>query len=205
MSTRADIIRKAYQCIDEVYPESSTQDITSFGIDTFLDQAAKLIVKVVPVRALGEGQDIRDLSGVRLISFKDGVGCIQLPDNFIRLVSFSVSDWEHTVTEALDESSPRYIQQYNSTLRGTPCRPVVFLTQGGTCLEFYSTNLDQFSMSGDLDKAHCIAFDSVDDKYPSKLADITAWKTAELVLSAMNDVQAAQLCQAKTQEILQTL
>lgn len=204
MSTRADIIRKAYQCIDEVYPESSTQDITSFGIDTFLDQAAKLVIKVVPVRTLGGGQDIRDLPGVRLCFLKDGVGCIQLPDNFIRLVSFSVRDWEHTVTEALDESSPRYIQQYNSTLRGTPCRPAVFLTQGGTRLEFYSTNLDQFSITGDLE-AQCIAFDSVDDKYPSKLADITAWKTAELVLSAMNDVQAAQLCQAKTQEILQTL
>jgi hypothetical protein len=60
-------------------------------------------------------------------------------------------------------------------------------------------------MSGDLDKAHCIAFDSVDDKYPSKLADITAWKTAELVLSALNDTQAAQICQAHTQEILQSL
>lgn len=203
---REEIIKKAYLCIDEVYPDSSNQDISAFNIDTFLDQAAKIIVKVVPLRALDEGTNFAYSSSAFLVSFKNGVGKIKLPDNFLRLVSFKVSDWKYSITEALDESSPRYHQQYNPILRGTPCRPVVFITRGGQYLEFYTTNEDATLDNNNwLDIFSGIAFDAVDDSYPTKLIDITAWETAELVLSAMNDVTAAQICEAKTQEILQTL
>ena len=205
---REEIIKKAYQCIDEVYPDSTNQDISAFNIDTFLDQAARIIVKIVPVRALGAGLDIRDVEGTRLASFEAGVGRIELPQNFQRLISFKISDWKYPLTEALDESSSRLQQQYNPILRGTPSRPVVFLLQGGKYLEYYTSNSKPTiagQLTGFIDTFQGLAFDKVDDNYPTKLSDITAWKTAELVLSAMNDVQAAQICQTKTQEILQAL
>lgn len=205
---REDIIKKAYQCIDEVYPDSTNQDISAFNIDTFLDQAAKIIVKIVPVRALGAGVDIRDVEGTRLARFNEGIGRIELPQNFQRLISFKIVDWRYPLTEALDESSLRMQQQYNPILRGTPSRPVVFLLQGGKFLEYYTSTITPTAegvFSSWIDTFQGLVFDKVDDNYPTKLSDITAWKTAELVLSAMNDVTAAQICQTKTQEILQTL
>lgn len=203
--SREQILKKAYQCIDEVYPDSSSQDITAFNIDTFLDQAAKIIVKIVPQRVLGKGRFmLLDWNAeVKWETLIDGVGRIMLPKSFQRLISFQMADWAHPINVALDVDSPRYIQQANPVLRGTPSRPIAFLTDGGEVLEFYTTKLPLEEDS--IKEFRAFLLDTVDDTYPDKLQDITAWKTAELVLSAMNDVEAAQICQTKTQEILQSL
>ena len=203
--SREQILKKAYQCIDEVYPDSSSQDITAFNIDTFLDQAAKIIVKIVPPRVLGGGSDMMlDWRGnMKWESLENGVGLIKLPESFQRLISFQMADWAHPVNVALDVDSPRYIQQSNPILRGTPFRPIAFLTNGGEGLEFYTTKLPLKDDS--IKEFRAFLLDTVDNTYPDKLQDITAWKTAELVLSAMNDVEAAQICQNHTKEILETL
>jgi hypothetical protein len=41
--------------------------------------------------------------------------------------------------------------------------------------------------------------------YPDKLLDITAWKTAELVFSMMQDANGVSVAQAHIQQILPTL
>lgn len=204
MSTRADIIRKAYLCIDEVYPDSTNQDIPAFNIDEFIDQAAKIIIMLVPTRALGEGTDMLTHEKLEIDICESGMAKLTLPATFQRLISICAVEWPHSVAVALDSDSPKYIQQGNKVLRGSLQRPVVFLLEGNTKMEIYSVKKMSPSI-GALKEFKGLLFDTVDDNYPSKLHDITAWKTAELVLSAMNDVQAAQLCQAKSQEILQTL
>lgn len=201
---REQIIKKAYQCIDEVYPDSNSQDITAFNIDTFLDQAAKIIIKVVPTRALGAGIDIKAHEDFE-VDVIDGVGFVTLPPHFQRLVAFQASDWKLPVTTALYSDSPQYLQQSNEILRGTPYRPIVFILNGGENLEFYTSKASHTSYIDYIKVFRGIIMDIVDDTYPEGLVDITAWKTAELTLSAMNDVQAAQICQTKVQEILGTL
>lgn len=199
---RDEIIKKAYQCIDEVYPDTTYQDISSFNVDAFLDQAAKIIINTAPLRVLSS-EDIR--MSVTQVGYDNGVIRLLMPTNFQRLVSFKMEDWAHSITNFLDEDSPRYHQQSNPVLRGTPSRPAAFITSGGQLIEVYTTNANTSSSNKGIAHFYAILFDTVDDTYPQKLHDVTAWKTAELVLSALNDTQAAQICQAHTQEILQSL
>lgn len=205
--SRASIIKKAYLCIDEVYPDIVGQDIPAFNVDEFLDQAARLIIQIVPARALDNlASDCTYSQGsTPLIGINNGVGRINLLGNFVRLVSFQAEDWSSPVTEALDETSPRYKQQGNPILRGTPRRPMVFITNGGKILEYYTTKAPGEGPARGLKKFFAVFFDGVDDLYPERLYDITAWKTAELVLSTMGDTAAATNCQNRVTEILQTL
>lgn len=71
-----------------------------------------------------------------------GAGKVILPHDFLRLVTFRMSDWYSPVTEAITEDSPLYSQQSSRYLgvRGNPERPVVAIVHGanGQVLEFYS-------------------------------------------------------------------
>ena len=80
---------------------------------------------------------------------------------------------------------------------GTPKRPIVFICDGDTNLEYYSS-------TGTIKKAQAfVVSDTVD--YPAQLSEAIAWKTAELVLSAMNDAQGAQFAQAQLKQLFEAL
>lgn len=71
-----------------------------------------------------------------------GSGWVQLPDDFLRLVCFRMSDWSRSVTEAVSEDDAVYQMQRSryAGIRGNPQRPVVAITRQpiGLVLEFYS-------------------------------------------------------------------
>lgn len=71
-----------------------------------------------------------------------GSGYIHLPDDFLRLVTFQMSDWDYPVTIAITETDPAYQQQRSrfAGIRGCPQKPVVAITNQpiGLVLEFYS-------------------------------------------------------------------
>lgn len=71
-----------------------------------------------------------------------GKGYIQLPDDFMRLVTFQMSDWSHAVTTAITEESPLYARQGSryGGIRGNPQNPVVAVIHHptGLVLEFWS-------------------------------------------------------------------
>ena len=71
-----------------------------------------------------------------------GSGHIVLPSDWMRLVSFQMSDWTHAVTMAITEDDPIYAQQRSRFpgIRGCPQKPVVALVMRpvGLVLEFYS-------------------------------------------------------------------
>lgn len=71
-----------------------------------------------------------------------GPGYILLPEDFLRLISFQMSDWSVQVTQAIPEDSPLYMMQRSRFpgIRGCPQKPVVAITNraGGLVLEFYS-------------------------------------------------------------------
>lgn len=71
-------------------------------------------------------------------------GEILLPDDFMRLVVFQMSDWERPVYKVLTPDDPEYAKcssRYKA-LRGTVQRPVCALAMrnDGRVLEFYSCN-----------------------------------------------------------------
>lgn len=69
-------------------------------------------------------------------------GWVILPDDFLRLVVFEMSDWERPVYEPVSTLSPIYARQRSrvKALRGTAQRPVcaVVTRLEGLSLEFYS-------------------------------------------------------------------
>lgn len=71
-----------------------------------------------------------------------GSGSILLPDDFLRLVSFQMSDWSYPVIDAITEDNPIYALQHSryGGVRGNPQKPIVALSQQpiGLVLEFFS-------------------------------------------------------------------
>ena len=71
-----------------------------------------------------------------------GAGYVMLPDDFLRLVSFRMSDWSRSVTEAAAEDSFTARLQTSpwTPLHGRPHRPVCVLRQRGVgrVLDFYT-------------------------------------------------------------------
>ena len=69
-------------------------------------------------------------------------GFIILPEDFMRLVSFRMSDWRRTVFEAMTENDPRYALQSSrfGGICGNPEKPVAAIVRRseGKVLEFYS-------------------------------------------------------------------
>lgn len=209
MATRTDIIAKTYKCLDEVYPDTPlSSDIDEFHIEDFVDDAIRFIGRVAPVRALGEGTSFipeapsaegEGAATTTTTTASDSylrVNPVPLPAGFVRLIAFQMSDWALPVTDALHSDNPRYQQQADPILMGTTKRPVVFICDGGKSLEYYSS-------TGTIKKAQ--AFIVGAENYPEALANVIAWKTAEMVLSVMNDAQAVQFAQAQLKQLFEAL
>lgn len=126
-------------------PLEALQDVDTLSleqiIESKLEQAARMVEASAPYYLLGSGESLEGS-----VSWKESVGkgpgYISLPDDFLRLVTFQMSDWRKSVTEAISEDDPRYAMQYSRYpgLRGCPQKPVVAITKHptGLVLEFYS-------------------------------------------------------------------
>lgn len=119
-------------------PLASLGDIDTLKIDEIIrskiEDAARLIHLEADHSLLDEGIEVsgsnnhrtKVVGGWRRIIYT-------LPDNFLRLVSASVSGWDYPVTEAIDESSPFYAQQFSlyGGIHGNPQRPVAAIVRNG--------------------------------------------------------------------------
>lgn len=69
-------------------------------------------------------------------------GKVKLPDLFLRLASFKMSDWRTSISQLITPDSPLYAQQYSAYegVRGNADRPIgVFLREpDGKYIEFFS-------------------------------------------------------------------
>lgn len=122
-----------------------TGDIDTLSLDELIESkiadAARIVESNAPIHLLEGGKDITHSVGwngrVGL-----GSGYIHLPDDFLRLVSFQMSDWSRAVSIAISEDHPLYARQQSryAGARGCPQKPVVAITTQpiGQVLEFYS-------------------------------------------------------------------
>lgn len=138
-------------CLDMNYSDAMLLDLgdnDTLELDELIKSkivdAARIITSRAPQHLLDAG---RAMSGsIAWPSNKVGFGSgqIKLPDDFLRLLSFKMSDWSTSVSEPITEENPQYLVQSSpvAALRGNPRRPVVAIVHhtDGLRLEFYSCN-----------------------------------------------------------------
>lgn len=122
-----------------------TGDIDTLSLEEIIESkivdAARLVEGTAPLHLLDGGKHFGD--SVDWDSAHGyGSGRILLPDDFMRLVSFMMSDWDYPVSVAITEDDPEYAMQRSRYpgIKGNPQRPVVAITTqpAGQVLEFYS-------------------------------------------------------------------
>lgn len=104
-----------------------------------LADAVRMVEMEAPLTMLESGHDFGEHD---TYIGEDGKGFIILPNDFMRLISFRMSDWTRTIYEAITESDPQYALQSSrfKGICGNPEKPVVAVVRRseGKVLEFYS-------------------------------------------------------------------
>ena len=119
-----------------------------------IEQGVERVYREAPLDKLRETLCDFSAQGVCWHDPVDGTrsGHVLLPDDFLRLAVFEMSDWAVPVFDAVDCRSPRYrlIASRYSGLRGSPARPVAALTDlpQGRALEFHACGSDAAYIAG---------------------------------------------------------
>lgn len=144
----SDLKREVRVAIDQNMSSvalSTLGDVDTLSLEEIIESkipiAARVVESNAPVYLLDSGRAFADSIGWESREGY-GTGHIHLPDDFLRLVTFQMSDWDYAATEAINEESPLYSRQRSryAGVRGNPQRPVVAIVQQpiGLVLEFYS-------------------------------------------------------------------
>lgn len=120
-------------------------DIDTLSINEIISgkivESAIAVERVAPFHLLGTGKAFAD-SIYWEGEIGKGWGVVLLPDDFFRLLSFQMSDWETAVYNPITPSEPLYKLQSSRIpgIRGTPQKPVCAIVPApvGLTLEFYS-------------------------------------------------------------------
>mgnify|MGYP003213579236 FL=1 len=118
----------------------ATDDIETLSLEEIIRskivEAVRRVETAAPVQFLEEGHDFS--SGIYWNG--DGSGWVLLPDDFMRLIAFRMSDWERTVYEAISVDDPLYAKQSSryKGIRGNVQKPVCAIVNRaeGKALEF---------------------------------------------------------------------
>lgn len=120
----------------------SLGDIETLSLDDIIHskivEAVRRVEINAPVYMLDSGNNFGDA----VFWEANGSGWVLLPDDFMRLISFRMSDWERTVYEAISTDDVKYPVQASryKGIRGNCQKPVCAMTMRpeGKALEFYS-------------------------------------------------------------------
>jgi hypothetical protein len=117
-------------------------------------------------------------------------GTIVLPDDFLRIVSLKMSDWEQPVTELAIQGDELAKMQSNKHLRGSVAKPVGVLnkTNAGYQINYYS------SSTHDVEEFLYIKRDDAENIADSQLVDAMVWVCAGKTLGVLGEANLANLC-----------
>ncbi len=153
-----------------------------------LADAVRMVEMEAPAIMLESGHDF---GGDGVFIGKDGKGFVVLPDDFMRLVAFRMSDWHRTVHDAIDENSPEYAMQSSrwKGICGNPEKPVCAIVRRpeGKVLEFYSSRDDtaEVTQASYVPRPRIDAVGGIDVAEDCYRAAV--YRAAALVLSSLGD------------------
>ena len=162
-------------------------------------EALRVVLMNAPVELIGEGDAFGE--SIQWESAEGyGMGEIVLPDDFLRLLTFQMSDWSVPVTEASTETHPLYLRQRSRIrgISGNPQRPVVAIVHKpiGLVLEFYTCESGEGCC---IKMARYIPIPRIDTEMdmvsiPDKLLDVVINYTAYLVCALLGQTETAAAC-----------
>lgn len=174
---------------DRMYMEKDADTLSFDGIvRSKLVDAVRLVEMEAPVGLLEHGHTFRGAVSWRGDS---GKGYILLPDDFMRLVYFKMSDWDFGVSEAMTDASPLYLRQFSKWkgVSGNTERPVAAVVNRaeGLVLEFFSGADD----TATVDQAAYVPYPRVDKDGGIDVSErcypAAVYRAAALALSSVND------------------
>lgn len=189
-----DIERDIRIAMDE--NKTSEQLLLEADIDTLtLDEiiyskiveSVRRVVTDAPIHLLDGGVPFGDA-----VYWRDqGSGWILLPEDFMRLLIFKMSDWERAVYEPLTAADPQYQLQSSryKGLRGNPQKPVVAIVSRaeGRALELYSSK----DTTATVEQALYIPFPREDEnggiEIPERCYQSVIYEAASLVMQTIGE------------------
>ena len=175
---------------DEPLIDIDDEDTLSLDeiIESKLIDAVRLVESEAPAIMLESGHDF---GKENVFLGKDGKGFIILPSDFMRLVSFRMSDWHRTVFNSIDESDPEYGKQSSKWkgICGSPEKPVVAIVHRseGKVLEFYSCNDDKATVA----QATYVPYKKIDEDGGLDVSEdcyrAAVYRAASLALASVGD------------------
>ncbi len=200
-----DAIRDVKVAID--HNASGQQLLIEDDVDTLLTdeivrskliEATRQVLSIAPPHLLDGGTQFGDA-----VYWRDGsAGWIILPEDFMRLFIFKMSDWERPVYIPITAADPNYQLQFSRCkgIRGTPQKPVVAIVSRseGLSLEFFSCK----NTNATVEQALYLPFPKIDDyggiDIPERCYNAVIYDAASLSLTTLGEIdlsaKMAEIC-----------
>ena len=203
------IARDVRIAIDE--NKTSEQLITDEDIDTLsledivrskIVEAVRRVITNAPVHLLDGGVPFGDA-----VYWRSNLsGWILLPDDFMRLFIFKMSDWERPVYEPITAADPQYNLQFSryKGIRGNPQKPVVAIVSRseGRVLELYSCK----SKEATVEQAVYFPLPKLDEDggidIPERCYTSVVYETASLVLATLGQADLSAIMTELSKQLL---
>ena len=207
-----ELVRRVRIVLDENKTSDallSNEDIETLSINELirenLPRAARCVEESAPLYLLDSGIAFGSTIGW-FGQTGIGAGVISLPDDFLRLIAFKMSDWDYAVTEAIQENSVEYQMQQSkyAGIRGNTQKPVVAIVQRptGLSLEFYSCKAGN---NVTLSRARYIPVPKIVNGgigLSEKLIDAIVYYTGYLVAIIIGEVEQAKVLFSVSQDLM---
>lgn len=183
-------------------------------IESKIEQAAYTVESTAPNVLLDNGKDFSGRTINWISSPGHGSGEIALPHDFLRLMTFKMSDWDYGVTAMVREGEPLYSRQYTRFpgIRGNPQRPVVTVSNrpndamapSGLVLEFFSCTLGPAVR---IERAVYIPLPTIDSNgqidISERLHTAIVYYTAHLTAQAIGEQALASMMLETSKQMMQ--
>lgn len=205
-----DIVRDVRRAIDEnshggsllAEGDNETLDLDEL-IRSKVTEAVRRVHMAAPVHLLESGHNF----GEEVYWEGDGSGFVLLPDDFMRLVTFSMSDWERPLHHALVPTDPEYAlcRSRWKGLRGTPQTPRCVLTRKpeGLALEFYTCRSEDAYVSHGVYLPYPYINRNGGIDISERCRDAAIYMTASLTLTAYGRPETAEEMRKLSNELLE--